>query len=736
MHNSSARPRPLPPPESGGSSGNTRGAITIHSAPIVYGTYEENVEYLALLRRHRYAVLGIFALCLAAGLLYAKFAPRSYRAQTVLEITGVNQDFMNSRDVNPNGGGMEPDSYLETQIRLLQNEAVIDGVEKTVAPMVPASIASTEAAREAFVGKILAKAKVKEEGASNLVSITLSGPNPDLVAKTANALTTVFIREGENARIAAAYSTSKFLQQELADAQNKLQASEDALQQYANASGIVITPADQDSVATQHLREIQQGLAQAQVDLANRRSQMEMISNSPVDALPAVTDDPTIREDRARLTDLNRQLADLSTTMTPNNYKVRQVQAQIHDIENQMRQHQAVIVSSMKVQDQETARRVQLLRDAYQKQLGVVFDQGSKQVRFNMLKHEVDVNQQIYQSMLEKVKQAGIIAGLRASNARVVSAAEVPDTPYSPKLFVCMLLAGLAALALSVLYVLIAERHDNSVRAPGQAEQYIARPELAVIPRARLRAKPSRGSLGLKMNDGIGPASLHPMLQHWRSPDRTFLAEAYRSASTSILFSRSDAGAPHVLLVTSPQPESGKTTTSANLGISLAEGGRRVLIIDGDLRRPALPQLFGIKNKEGLSNLLDGVETLDDSHFVLPTSFSGVHVLCAGGIRGSVGRLLHSDRLPALVERFRRRYDFVLIDAPPLLGLADARILARCADGVILVCRAGQTSVDDLDEARKLLAEDGTHILGTILNGYDLQREKSSHYSSYLRYIG
>lgn len=736
MHNSSARPRPISPPELSGSSGTTRGALAIPSAPIVYGTYEESIEYVALLRRHRVAVLGIVALCLAVGLLYAKFAPRSYRAETVLEITGVNQDFMNTRDVDPSGGGMQPDSYLETQIRLLQNAAVVDAVEKAVAPQVPDSMASSEAAREAIVGKMLAKAKVKEEGASNLVSITLTGPNADLVAKTANALTKEFIQAGENARISAASSTSKFLQQQLADAQDKLQSSENALQQYANASGIVISPGDQDSVATQHLREIQQGLAQAQVDLANRRSQMEMIRNSPVDALPSVTDDPTIREDRARLTDLNRQLADLSTTMTPNNYKVRQVQAQIQDIQNQMKRHQSVIVASMKVQDEQTARRVQLLRDQYQQQLGVVFDQGSKQVRFNMLKHEVDVNQQIYQSMLEKVKQAGIVAGLKASNARVVSAAEIPDSPYSPKLFVCMLLAGLAALALSVLYVLIAERHDNSVRAPGQAGQYVARPELAVIPRARLRSKPSRGALGLKVNDGPGPASLHPMLQHWRSPDRTYLAEAYRSASTSILFSRSDAGAPHVILVTSPQPESGKTTTTANLGISLAEGGRRVLIIDGDLRRPALPQLFGIKNKEGLSNLLDGVETLNDSHFVLPTSFSGVHVLCAGGIRGSVGRLLHSERLTTIVEKFRRQYDFVLIDAPPLLGLADARILSRCADGVILVCRAGHTSVDDLDEAGKLLAEDGTHILGTILNGYDLQREKSSPYNSYLRYIG
>ncbi len=734
MHISPVRQRAFSPPEVSRSA-TTRGALAVSAPPAVYGTLEEEIEYLALLRRHRYAVLGIFAVCLAAGILYSRFAPRTYRAETVLEITGVNQDFMNSQDVNPTGGGVEPDGYLETQIRLLQNETLVNQVEKTMAPQVPSSIASGEAAREAFIGKMLADAKVKEEGSSDLVSITLTGPNPTLVANTANALTAGYIQEGENARISAADSTSKFLQQQLTGAQNKLQASENALQQYANASGIVISPSDQDPVATEHLREIQQGLAQAQLDLANQESQMEMIRNSPVQALPTVTDDPTIQGDRARITDLNRQLADLSTTMTPHNYKVRQVQAQIQDLQNQMQREQEIIVSRMRVQDHAADRRVQLLRDAYQKQLGVVFSQGSKQVRFNMLQHEVDVNQLIYQSMLQKVKEAGIMAGLKASNARVVSAAEAPEIPYSPKLLICLLLAILSAIALSVLYILVAERQDHSVRSPGQAEQYLARPELAVIPRARLDAKPSRRSMGLKLNEGRGPTRLHPMLQHWRNPDRAFLAEAYRSAGTSILFSRNGAEAPHVLLVTSPQPESGKTTTTANLAVSLAEGGRRVLIIDGDLRRPALPQLFDIPNRDGLSNLLDGADTLDDSHFVHTTSFSGVHVLCAGGIRGSVGRLLHSDRLAEVVEMFRHQFDFVMIDAPPLLGLADARILARYTDGVILVCRAGRTSVSDLDETSRLLAEDGTHILGTILNGYDLQREKSSHYTSYLRYI-
>jgi capsular exopolysaccharide synthesis family protein len=280
------------------------------------------------------------------------------------------------------------------------------------------------------------------------------------------------------------------------------------------------------------------------------------------------------------------------------------------------------------------------------------------------------------------------------------------------------------------------ERKDNSVRNPGQSEHYVDRPELAVIPRARLVAKQSNIPIKLATNNGIDFRSVHPMLGHWRDADRTFLAEAYRSAGTSILFSTSGAESPQVLLITSPHPQCGKTTTTANLAVSLAEGGRRVLLIDGDLRRPALAQFFGVQNSEGLTNVIDESERADLDRLIQSTAFPGVHILPSGIVKESVAKVLHSQLLGSVIDVARSTFDFIFIDAPPLLGLADARILSKFTDGVILICRAGQTSVDDLDEARRLLVEDGTHILGTILNGYDHKREGSTHGTSYSKYIG
>jgi capsular exopolysaccharide synthesis family protein len=235
---------------------------------------------------------------------------------------------------------------------------------------------------------------------------------------------------------------------------------------------------------------------------------------------------------------------------------------------------------------------------------------------------------------------------------------------------------------------------------------------------------------------GGGAKEVHPMLEHWKEGDKSFLTETYRSAGISILFSRHGPVAPRVLLVTSPHPRCGKTITIANLAISLAEGGQRVLLIDGDLRRPTLPLLFGVQNIDGLTNTLDEAECADPSSLIQSTAFPGVSILTSGHVKDSVTRLLHSSRLASVLRTLRSGFDFVLIDAPPLLGLSDARILGKFTDGVIFICRAGQTSGDDLAEARRLLAEDGTYIIGTILNDYDSQREGSPHYNSYLTYLG
>jgi receptor protein-tyrosine kinase len=226
------------------------------------------------------------------------------------------------------------------------------------------------------------------------------------------------------------------------------------------------------------------------------------------------------------------------------------------------------------------------------------------------------------------------------------------------------------------------------------------------------------------------------MLEHWGNHDGAILSEAFRMAGTSVLLRTDGATQSRVLLITSPHPQCGKTTSSANLAISLAEASKKVLIVDGDLRKSGLSHLFGFENSPGLREALSETWKDDPLKLIRPTDFRGVWVLPSGIGRENAAKLLQSDRLRFVIELLRADFDYVLLDAPPLLEFADARLLGKRAGGVILVCRAGRTKSNQLNEAWSVLTEDGANVLGTILNGYDLKTECPSRYSSYLGYVG
>jgi succinoglycan biosynthesis transport protein ExoP len=729
---------------------------------------EATVNYSALLRRHRGAIAMIMGGSLLLSVLYTLVAHKVYKSEVILEVTQMNQDFMNSKEVDPTSNAVTSDEYIETQTKLLKSPPVVQRTAVVMGPKVPGAIAAkqgifatirgwvgdapaaTPAEGEAVVFNMLDDAKVKVDGTSDLITVTVLGPEAQLTADTANTLIDQFIQQAQDARGYASGNTNKFLTAQLGDARKKLQDSENALQEYARQTGIVIPSDTQESVAADKLRQIQTDLAKAETDEADTEAQVETSKSAPAESMPQVLDDPTLRDDRARLADLRRQLSDLSVTLTPQNYKIQQLNAQIADLEQQAVQHRGNIIRRLGVQNSETSRRKQLLTHAYQQQLGVVSDQSVKEVRYNILKKEVDANRDLYQSMLQRVKQASIVAALKASDVRVVSPATPSKSTYRPSLPLNLGLGALLGLVFAGCYTLLRERNDASLRSPGQSVRHLNVPELAVIPSARI-GNSERIPLTLRNLNGANGDALEPKngllaassaavdkeMVQW-CQDETMMADAYRSAITSILLSRVNGVSPRVILVTSPRPKAGKTTTVANLGISLAEIGRRVLLIDGDLRRPRLGKLFGLQFASGLSDALlaegNGTITLDS--VVRPCTVPGLYVLPGGSEPANISKLLHSTHLENLVELARSEYDFVLIDSPPMMGMADARLLSRIADGVILISRAGETSPEQLGEARERLADDGTPVIGTILNGCDLRIEDPSYVNHYNSYAG
>jgi succinoglycan biosynthesis transport protein ExoP len=494
---------------------------------------------------------------------------------------------------------------------------------------------------------------------------------------------------------------------------------------------------EKDNVSDVRLVELQAELSKAQADRIAKEARVEQAKKTSADALPEMLDDPTLREYRLRLTDLQRELVELTATLTPAHYKVQRVQAQIKELRSAVQNQRALTLSRIRSEHAEALRREEFLAKAYADQQKVVTDQSGKGIRYRTLKGEVDSTRQLYEAMLERVKQAELATTMRASNVLVIDAAKVPTRRYSPSLPMNAAVGLFGGVFLGLGFVFFRERVDRRIQAPGEARVYLNVSELGVI--AEDAATPSRHDGNGQTNPGFAllPAGhLHDRseLTAWNRTS-SLSADSYRTIVTSILLANQDKDSPRVVVVTSPCQGDGKTTVASNLSLAVVEIGRKVLLIDGDLRRPGLHKLFGLSNGQGLSNVLHTNTPLEQhvsiKQLLCETRISGLYILPAGGSISNSASVLHSRRMSALLERVRREFDMVIVDAPPVLPVPDARVLGRLADGIILVLRAGQTTIENAFIARQRFAEDGTRVLGTILNGWNPKTGRRYGYGGY-----
>jgi capsular exopolysaccharide synthesis family protein len=441
------------------------------------------------------------------------------------------------------------------------------------------------------------------------------------------------------------------------------------------------------------------------------------------------------------MTELQRQYAELSATLTPEHYKVQRVQAQITELQFNMLQERSNIQRRIGNEYSAALRREKLLSQADAEQEKVVADQSSKAIHYDTLKREVDSTRQIYEAMLQRVKQAGLATAMRASNVLVVDPAKPPLLPYRPSIPINSAIGLFGGVFLGFGFVLLRERVDRRISAPGDSQTYLELPELGVIPldEAVISRQIGNGSQAHR-SPALHPGGASrtplgdcPELATWKRKP-SLVAECARTTLTSILLPTQDGDRPQVVVLTSPCPGDGKTTVACNLSIAMTEIGRKVLMIDGDLRKPRLHKVFSVANSWGLSDVLwaeTPIETVPISHLVSETEVSGLCLLPAGSCGGTPTNLFYSPRMTRLLKRLRKEFDMIMIDAPPMIHLADARVLGRLADGVILVVRAGQTTTESALFASQRFAEDGTRVMGTVLNSWDPSSGRHYGYGSY-----
>ncbi len=473
-------------------------------------------------------------------------------------------------------------------------------------------------------------------------------------------------------------------------------------------------------MTTEKLAQLEGELTRAQADRIQKQS-LALLAEDAIrraDKLPGSLSSETYSEFQKQVADLRRQYASLLVTFAPGYPEARRIRNQIDELVKALDAEKTRLLSSLQESFEVAKRRETLLGAAADEQRLKVNEISTDFIRYDILKRDAETNRQLYDGLLQRLKEAGLTAGLRASNIAVLDPAEVPNEPYRPRTALNGLSGLAAGLVVGIVLAFVREQFDTAVRSPEQVERLTGLNLLAVVPHS---SGPHLKKLILRPDDETSGAQT---VEHWAPSDG--LAEAYRTLRSSVLLGW-DSSMRRILL-TSAQPQEGKTTLSLNLACSLAQLGRKVLLIDGDMRRPDCHRHLGVPQAPGLREYLEGEAEIDA--IVRPTAVPGLSVLAAGRSTTAASDLLHSPRLAALLELAAERFEHVVIDSPPALALSDARTFGRLVEAVALVV-SDQTNQRSLVRTKQNFDDAQVEMLGFVMNRIRLDHVDYGYYRDY-----
>ena len=668
----------------------------------------------AMLSRHKLLLVAA-ALCglLAGGLLSLVQKP-IYRAGLTLEILALNDRFLEAHEVTPTTSGVgfgALEADVATAISILNSRTLIERATRRAGIPAGAISAVPEAVRAAL--------DIEAIRTTRLIAATFESPDAALSSRFLNALGEEFVAYTTDLTARSRRQTLQRLAVELETMREQLRASELELRDYSKAAALVFAD-NRTSVEQQHLARLAQELSVAAAERIKREASYE--SSARGAASPTSSEsNHTLGQLQLRRAELERGLAELRTDLTDAHPKVRKSLAQLAQAETAIQREQAAERQRVRTAYETAKRREELVRDTFAEQALMVSAERGHVVEYDMLRRQVDTSQTLYEELLRRVQQTRIASMTDIANVRVVDPAVPPTDPVRPRpmlqAFAGMFLGFLVGSGLTIGR----DRMNSTLREPGDLSACTGIPELGAIPDAArlpdsLAAIASPDNIPTPQGLAAGGAP------------RTVISEHVRAILTSILFSEmNESESIRRIVVTSPTSGDGKSTLVSNLALALADIHRRVLVIDADFRKPRMHEIFRLSNQWGLSNLLidwarrGDAETVahDSQSWAIESTIENLRVLPAGTAGAQAVNLLYDASMRKLLEHADREFDFILIDTPPLSGLADARILARMDAKVVLVAKAGQTSPDALRAAADRLAQDGTPVLGTVLNAWN-----------------
>jgi polysaccharide biosynthesis transport protein len=703
------------------------------------------LDYLLVLRKHQW-LITFFLLAIVSIVTIATFRMQPvYEATARVEIDRENANAIHFTDSEQYDMYEDLDNYITTQSKILTSETLAmltvksmgldrlpqfggDPTKPLKAP-VPGSDVSLR--RPRALGAFLGSLSVKRVPSSRLLDVTFEATDPALAARVVNAHLNNFIEQNFRSRFEAATQASNWLAGQLNEMKIKVENAEDARLAYERNNQIW-TIDEKNDISTQKLADLNKQLTDAQADRINKEAVYQLAQSGNYDAIAAVRDSQVIQDILKQQTALTAQYADAVNQYGPKFPKVVRIQAQLKDLDQLITREKLNIGNQVEADYRGSRQRELLLQQALDQQKQETNQTAEKLVQYNILNREAEANKQLYDGMLQKLKEAGISAGLRSSNIRIVDPALIPNGPSRPNKTRNIFLSILVGLIGGVGLALLREYLDNTVKTPDDIERLARLPSLAVVPALSNSTGKRSGRFSKLLKTPVVAAKEGRAELIAHNMPQSQMSEAFRALRTSLLLSQADHP-PQVILMTSALPREGKTTAAVNLAVTLAQLGDKTLLVDADLRKPGINRALSLVDGKhaGLSSYLAGVSSLDLITVPHP-AITNLAAIPTGPIPPNPADLLSSRRLTELIAELRGRYKFVVIDSPPIMAATDAVILSVLVDGVLMVVRSGETPKEAFTRTRDLLAGVKCHMLGVVLNAVD--SSSPDYYYSYRYY--
>ncbi len=703
------------------------------------------LDYVKILYKRRWSALTAFSLVFVSVVVYTFTATRVYEATTQVLIEKEDSNVVSFKEAIEQN--QLTDDYYQTQYKILQSRALarrtIDGlglwehphfnpapdnslsVGKVVNAPVnwvlsflekpkaiePASAAETSR-QSSILDRFLGGLTVAPVRSSRLVDVRFESTDPIFATQIANGLARAYIEQNLEFQYTSSKEATDWLGERLAEQRKKVDASEQALQRYRERTDAV-PQEDSQNIVVQKLTDLNAAVTRAKTDRMQKEGAHAQIralqkDRAALETHPAILSNGFIQQQKTLLADLQRQQAQLSDKLGARHPEMVKVTLAMEAAEARIQGETAKVVESRRNDFQQAQAQEQALVNALDVQKREALSLNRKGIEYGVLARDAASNRQIFESLMQRTRETGIAGELRSSNIRVVDQAEVPRSPARPNPRNNLLFAFFGGLTLALGLAFAFEYLDNRIKSPDDVGRHLGLAFLGMVPAL------------------FDKSILKPLVSHG-VPAQFF--ESFRAARSNLIFSSAEEGCRSIV-VTSTGPGEGKTVVAANLAEVLAQAGQRVLLIDGDMRKPRVHELFGRNQEPGLSNVLVGKAKASES--VLKTALPGLWIMPAGVYPPNPAELLGSKRFKDFLGSLTQHFDWVIIDSPPVMAVTDSSVIAHLTNGVVFVIGSEMTSRHAARRAIEQIHNARGRIVGAILNRVDIQHNPY-YYSQYYR---